>query len=40
MNVQVPAGVPVGSAVPLVITATSVDGLTVAQSNTVTVAVQ
>jgi len=39
VNVQVPAGAPTGSAVPLVITATSPDGVS-AVSNTVTVAVQ
>ena len=39
INVQLPAGVPTGNAVPLVITATSPDG-TSAQSNTVTVAIQ
>lgn len=40
VNVQVPAGVPTGNAVPLVLTVTSADGSTVATSNTVTVAVQ
>jgi uncharacterized protein (TIGR03437 family) len=39
VNVQVPAGVPTGDAVPLVLTVTNPDG-TAAQSNTVTVAVQ
>jgi uncharacterized protein (TIGR03437 family) len=39
VNVQVPAGTPTGDAVPLVITVTNADGM-VAQSNTVTVAVQ
>ena len=39
VNVPVPAGVPTGDAVPLTITATSPDG-SVAQSNTVTIAVQ
>ncbi len=39
VNVQVPAGVPTGNAIPLVITATGADGSS-AQSNTVTVAVQ
>jgi uncharacterized protein (TIGR03437 family) len=39
MNVQVPAGVPTGNAVPLVTTATGANGSS-AQSNTVTIAVQ
>jgi uncharacterized protein (TIGR03437 family) len=39
VNVQVPAGVPTGNAIPLVITATGADGSS-AQSNTVSIAVQ
>jgi len=40
VNVKVPAGIPTGNAVPLVLTVISADGSTVASSNTVTVAVQ
>jgi uncharacterized protein (TIGR03437 family) len=39
VNVQVPAGVPTGDAVPIYITATAPDGSS-AQSNTVTIAVR
>jgi uncharacterized protein (TIGR03437 family) len=40
VNVQVPAGVPAGNAVPVVLTVTNPNDGTVAVSNTVTIAVQ
>jgi len=40
VNVQLPAGVPAGDAVPLVLTATNPETGSVARSNSVTIAVR